>query len=110
MRARLAEDGQSPPEHTHMLDSLRLHGNPFESHAASAWSGRGTWASELQHAEPRCCCTCWSNLAYRTPDEARAVVRLLQAAGVDFAIMLDDEPEFGGLPFDLATQPAGRAT
>jgi Fe-S oxidoreductase len=109
LRERMAEDGQSPQQHRDMLESLRTNGNPYglPRQSRMAWaeglsirSAGVTRAEVLLHVG--------ASFAYLAPDEIRAVARLLQASAVDFAVLLEDEPEFGSLAFDLGFPTVAR--
>jgi Fe-S oxidoreductase len=93
MRSIMAEMGSIPKSMKSAAASVKSNGNP--------WAGereiRGDWAKDLQlksltsdteYMYFPCCTLCYDS---RAKNVARSVVRLLNAANVDFGILPDEE-------------------
>jgi Fe-S oxidoreductase len=84
-----------PPELAPTFRNLETNGNPWQM----AWQGRADWAKDLGvrlmreagEAEYLYWVGCYGAFDERNRKVARAFVRLLQAAGVDFAILGTEE-------------------
>jgi Fe-S oxidoreductase len=94
-RSRTMVEGAVPFKGASALRNVAVLGNPW----GGAPSGRATWAEglgvrtvrEAGHAGYLYWVGCSSAYEGRNQEIARAVARLLQAAGVDFAILGDEE-------------------
>ena len=111
LRAKMAADGQNPPEHLAMIDSLRAHGNPFGKPAAD----RATWADGLglrdatrESVEVLLHIGCDNAYSRDYWPELRAIIGLLTQAKVDFGIAFAAERTTGEAAFDLGFQDDAR--
>jgi Fe-S oxidoreductase len=88
-------EARFPPELQPTFRNLENNGNPWQM----AWQTRADWAQDLGvkilsavgQAEYLYWVGCYGSFDERNKKVARAVVRLLQAAGVDFAILGTEE-------------------
>ena len=88
-------ESRFPPEVQPAFRSLETNGNPLQM----AWQTRADWArdlgvrvmSDVGEAEYLYWVGCYGAFDERNRKVARAVVRILQAAGVDFAILGTEE-------------------
>ena len=96
MRRHLVlNESRFPEELKPTFKNLENNGNPWQF----SWQARGDWARDLgvrlmadvRQAEYLYWVGCYGSFDERNKKVARAVVRLLQAAGVDFAILGAEE-------------------
>jgi Fe-S oxidoreductase len=88
-------ESRFPAEAQAAFRSLETNGNPLQM----AWQTRADWArdlgvkvmSDVQEAEYLYWVGCYGSFDERNRQVARAVVKVLQAAGVDFAILGQEE-------------------
>jgi Fe-S oxidoreductase/nitrate reductase gamma subunit len=88
-------ESRFPPELQPTFRNLETNGNPFQM----SWQTRTDWAkdlgvkvmSDVRQAEYLYWVGCYGSFDERNKKVARAFVRLLQAAGVDFAILGNEE-------------------
>src|SRR5262245_39126275 len=88
-------ESRFPPELQPAFRNMETNGNPWQM----SWPTRADWAADLgvrlmenvQEAEYLYWVGCYGSFDERNKRVARALVRLLQAAGVDFAILGNEE-------------------
>ena len=88
-------ESRFPPELQPAFRNLETNGNPWQM----SWQTRADWAADLgvrlmenvQEAEYLYWVGCYGSFDERNKKVARALVKLLQAAGVDFAILGNEE-------------------
>lgn len=106
LRQRVVSDGQAPEPLKVVLQHLRQTGNPFGCEGAT----RGDWATGLDLKQTK---THQAPFILHVGDAAfephqwsalHHVARRMNAAGVNFVIGGVDEPDTGGLAFDIGDQ------
>jgi Fe-S oxidoreductase len=112
LRSHVAAEGESLPVHLAMIESLRLHGNP----AGQLPETRSDWCAGLnianalsQPVDVLLHIGCDNAFDERAWPELRAIVDLLNRAGVRFGIAHDREISTGEIAYDLGFQDDARA-
>ncbi len=107
LRAKIAEDGASLPEHKDAIESLRNNGNRYGKPA----SDRSRWSEDLALPDiltrpAKVLLHIGSDNAYDKSQwsELKKIVELLQTLEVDFAVLGNAEPDDGGYAFDIGFQ------
>lgn len=107
-RRLLVEEGKVPAEAARALRSLRLYGNPWRRppEERAAWAA-GLAVKDLSRGEAAATLLyvgCFASYDPRAQAVARALVALLAAAGVDFAILGQAEPCCGREVYSLGEE------
>lgn len=107
LRAQVVEDGRQLPAHAALIQTIRTCGNRYGLPRA----GRTEWARDLalkqagrDPVEVLLHIGCANAYQLSQWKELRFIVGLLRKAGVSFGVLGDQEPDCGGLVFDLGCQ------
>ena len=112
LRAHVAQEGHSLPAHAAMIDNLRREGNAAGRPRAerSRWcEGLGLKDALTTPVEVLLHVGCENALEPRLWPELKAIVTLLQRAGIDFGIAYDRETATGEAAYDIGFQDEARA-
>ena len=107
LRAHAVEKGEAPPEHIALVENMRRHGNPFGARSAdrSVWSqGLKLKDATRDPVDVLLHIGCENAFDEAQWPELRAIVAILESAGVDFGIAYDGESATGELAYDLGFQ------